>query len=377
MKAGAFDYLAKPVDRDLLATTVRRAVHLRRMRDESRHFRESVLDDVLAHPDAFADIITMNRQMRSIFQYIESIAVSPEPVLITGETGVGKELVATAIHRLSGRPGSLVTVNVAGLDDHVFSDTLFGHRKGAFTGAVEYRAGLIEKAEGGTLLLDEIGDLRNETQVKLLRMLQEGEYFPLGADTVQHSDARIIATTNCDVAALQAQGRFRKDLYYRLHAHHIQLPPLRNRLEDIPCLVQHFLQEAAESMGRKVPTIPPDLKTLLQSYRFPGNIRELRAMIYDAVSSHKSHILSLQRFQDHMQDNRESGTLPDNCRARLESAEVPFPTLREANSQLVLAAMKRANGNQSIAARLLGISQPALSARLKKMKTRNPEDKSI
>jgi len=154
-------------------------------------------------------------------------------VLITGETGVGKELVAKALYRLSGRKGEFVPVNVAGLDDNVFADTLFGHRKGAFTGADQARSGLVEQATGGTLFLDEIGDLSAASQVKLLRLLQDGEYFPLGSDVAKRSDARVVVATNQDLQHLQDPGRFRKDLYYRLCAHHVHIPPLRERCEDL------------------------------------------------------------------------------------------------------------------------------------------------
>ncbi len=184
---------------------------------------------------AFTEIITQDRALFAIFRYLEVVAPSPQPVLITGETGTGKELIARALHRLSQRPGELVAVNVAGLDDTLFSDTLFGHARGAYTGADRPREGLVAGAAGGTLFLDEIGDLTVPSQVKLLRLLQDGAYYPLGADRSRQSRARIVVATNCDVAQAVAAGAFRKDLYYRLRTHQLQLPPLRRRTARATC----------------------------------------------------------------------------------------------------------------------------------------------
>ena len=189
--------------------------------------------------------------MSSIFQYCEVVAKSQQPVIIIGETGVGKELIAKAIHDLSGLRGKFVPVNVAGLDDNMFSDTLFGHKKGAFTGADQTRSGLIAQASGGTLFLDEIGDLAELSQVKLLRLLQEQEYYPVGSDIPMVSDARIIAATNRDLRKLTEAGKFRNDLYFRLCAHQVHIPPLRERLDDIPVLLDHFLDEAAKTFKKK------------------------------------------------------------------------------------------------------------------------------
>ena len=213
MKSGAFDYMVKPVEKSRLISGVKRAIEIRELQRENRLLKARVLSDQLQHPEAFSEIVTRHGTMRSIFQYIEAISISPQPVLITGETGVGKELVARAIHTLSNRKGNFVPVNVAGLDDNVFADTLFGHNKGAFTGADQPRSGLIEQASGGTLFLDEIGDLHPTSQVKLLRLLQDGEFFPLGADIAKHSDARVVVATNQNLQTLQESGKFRKDLY--------------------------------------------------------------------------------------------------------------------------------------------------------------------
>jgi DNA-binding NtrC family response regulator len=310
--------------------------------------------------------------MLSIFQYIESIAPTSQPVLIRGETGVGKELIAKSIHALSGLKGGFVAVNVAGLDDNVFSDTLFGHVKGAFTGADRDRSGLIEKAAGGTLFLDEIGDLSATSQVKLLRLLQEREYFPLGSDEPKKTDARILASTHEDLRQLEERGSFRKDLNYRLNTHQILVPPLRERLDDIPMLVAFFLENASKELDKAKPAVPAELCPLLKTYAFPGNVRELQSLIFDAVSRHKSRVLSLEGFKSHMKLSQDhpSGTPFLNGERAVAPLVIPgrFPTIRQATGWLVEEAMKRAGGNQSIAAGMLGISQQALSKRLQKKK---------
>ena len=242
-------------------------------------------------------MVTGNKKMRAIFQYVEVVAGTRQPIMITGETGVGKELVARAIHQLSGRKGDYVALNVAGLDDMMFSDTLFGHKKGAFTGADQAREGFIARAAGGTLFLDEIGDLNESSQIKLLRLLQEHEYYPVGSDIVSKSDARIVLATNRDLQKMIAAGKFRNDLYYRLCAHQIHIPPLRERLDDIPQLLDHFLATSAAMVNKKKPTPPPELAVLLSIYQFPGNMRELEALVFDAVARHASGILSMESFR--------------------------------------------------------------------------------
>ena len=370
MQYGAFDYILKPVEQSRLIGGVRRAVELRELQRENQLLKAHVLSNKLEKPEAFADIITVSTGMRAIFQYIEAIANSPRPVLITGETGVGKELVAKAVHTLSNRKGSFVPVNVAGLDDHVFADTLFGHKKGAFTDAREARGGLIEQAAGGTLFLDEIGDLSTTSQVKLLRLLQEGEFFPLGSDVAKRSDARIVVATNQDLAGLQSSGQFRKDLYYRLCDHQIQIPPLRERREDLPVLVAHFLEKASKTLEKKKPTPPPELITLLSTYHFPGNIRELESMIFDAVSSHTSGKLSMKLPKAIISRTRsDSGADPahsSDAKGTLIRFSQQLPTLKQIEQLLIDEALKRSNGNQSIAALSLGISRQALNKRLKK-----------
>lgn len=369
MRAGAFDYIVKPVERSRLVASVKTALELRELQRQNQLLRAHVLSDQLADPEPFAEIITTSKMMRSIFQYIEAIANSPQPVLLTGETGVGKELAARAIHTVSGRQGAFIAINVAGLDDNVFADTLFGHRKGAFTGADQTRNGMVEKAEEGTLFLDEIGDLSPASQVKLLRFLQDGEFFPLGSDVAKRSNARVVVATNQELETLKDSGKFRKDLYYRLRIHQVHIPPLRERKEDLPLLLDHFLEKTAKTLGKKKPTPPNELITLLGAYHFPGNIRELESVIFDAISKHVSGKLSMEVFKSYISE-QQPALKPDSKGLPLDdSAPISFseklPTLKQAELLLIAEALKRSGGNQAIAAMYLGISRQALNRRLR------------
>jgi DNA-binding NtrC family response regulator len=367
MKSGAFDYMVKPVEKSRLISGVKRAIEIRELQRENRLLKAHVLSDQLEHPEAFKEIVTNSVSMRSIFQYVEAISISPQPVLITGETGVGKELVAKSIHNLSKRQGAFVPVNVAGLDDNVFADTLFGHRKGAFTGADQPRSGLIEQASGGTLFLDEIGDLSPASQVKLLRLLQDGEFFPLGSDVAKRSDARIVVATNQNLQALQESGKFRKDLYYRLGAHHIHLPPLRDRYEDLPILVNHFLDKASKTLGKEKSTSPEELFSLLATYPFPGNVRELESMIFDAVTSCKSEKLSLEPFRSYIRHSEpvaKTGTTvqpiaPSSLKEKIDTIS------QITEKQMIIDALNKTNRNRTKAAKLLGISRRTLQNKIK------------
>lgn len=371
MKNGVFDYILKPVEKSRLLGAIKRALELGDIRRENRMLKQALLKNKLEQPDAFSEIVTQSPVMKSIFQYIEAIAATFLPVLISGETGVGKELVANAVHRLSGRKGQFVPINVAGLDDTLFSDALFGHKKGAFTGAEMDRKGLIEQAAEGTLFLDEIGELSIESQVKLLRFLQEGKYYPLGSDIAKVADVRIVAATNQNLDTLQANGKFRKDLFYRLKSHQVFIPPLRKRPDDIPLLVEHFLEKAATQLNKVKPTAPRELYTLLKTYHFPGNIRELEGIVYDAVSQHKSGVLSMAPFRKNIagqpdeSDVFETDTVenPNNISEKI-SFHDQLPTLKEVEKGLIDEALKRAEGNQTIAARLIGMSRKALNNRL-------------
>ncbi|RNC68450.1 MAG: sigma-54-dependent Fis family transcriptional regulator [Desulfuromonadales bacterium] len=367
MKLGAFDYFVKTDEEDRLVGGVLRAIRMQELQHEVRTMSDRVLSRDLQHPEAFIDIVTSDRSMHDIFTYVEAVAPSHQPLLITGESGVGKELFARAVHALSRCSGPLVAVNVAGLDDTVFADTLFGHVRGAYTGADQARPGMIEQAGSGTLFLDEIGDLSIASQVKLLRLLQEGEYFPLGSDRPKRMNARIVVATHCNLAAKEAAGTFRRDLYYRLCTHHIHVPALRERPGDIPLLLDYFLGEAAKSLGKRKPTPPKELPQILSTYSFPGNVRELRGMVYNAVSLHKERILSMDSFLKAMGHSRTEQAIPAENQNPFRSFE-RLPTFVEAAELLVDEAISRANGVQAIAARLLGISPPALNKRLKMLR---------
>ena len=367
MKLGAFDYYVKTTEVDRILNGIERALELSRLQEENRLLRDRFLDDEIEHAEVFAGIRSKNKKMRSIFQYVEAIASGQEPVLILGESGVGKELIARAIHQIGNIDGPWVAVNAAGLDDNVFSDTLFGHVKGAYTGADQAREGVIEQAAGGVLFLDEIGDLSTASQVKLLRLLQEGEYYPLGSDKPKQHNTRFVFATNRDLDKMQQQGEFRTDLYYRLNSYRINLPPLRQRLEDIPLLLDKFIREACESQGCEAPAPDPQLIPLLQSYGFPGNARELRAMVFEAVSLCKSATLGVSSFEKVIGKSASTNLAPP---PDTEDGTVQFPatlpTLKEAADLLVAEAMLRSGNNQTRAAKLLGISRPALSKRLSK-----------
>ena len=371
MKMGAFEYLVKPINGDRLIITVSRAIAYRELERENRSLKKKLLARVVENPEAFSDIITQDPIIKGIFQYIEAIATSPKPVLITGETGVGKELFARTIHALSGRRGPFVATNVAGLDDTLFTDTLFGHTKGAYTGAESRRSGLVEKASGGTFLLDEIGDLSPASQIKLLRLLQECEYFPIGEDLPRQADTRILATTNRDILPLKEKGLFRNDLFYRFCTHRIVIPPLRERPCDLPLLLEHFLEKAARLLGKKKPATPPELIVLLETYHFPGNVRELEAMVFDAMSLHEKGVMSMDVFKRHI----SGGSVCPRNETGLENSSLGssvvfpdrLPSIKEMSLVLVDEAMRRSKGNIPIAAALLKISHQALRKRLKKI----------
>ena len=366
IKLGASEYLVKPLERSRLVATVRRCMEKRRLEKEVDVLSRRLQSLELRNPEAFSEIVTCSRLMLAKLRYVEAIAGDMNPVLITGESGVGKELVARAVHRLSGRQGSIVCENVAGLDDTMFADTLFGHRKGAFTGAEGVRKGLVEEAAGGTLFLDEIGDMSVNSQVKLLRFIEEKEYRPLGSDSVKVSDARVVIATNVDLATRLEEGRFREDLFFRL-THRVEIPPLRDRPEDLPLLIENFAKQAAEAHGKEKPPVPRELTALLGAYSFPGNIRELKNMVAEALSRSEPGTLSLSYFREYIRES--SGRLGGvNGRARAAGAALSgeIPTLRESESVLISEALRKTGGNQNLAARLLGLSPSALSRRLKK-----------
>jgi DNA-binding NtrC family response regulator len=367
MKQGAFDYIVKTAEEERIINIVLHAIRIIEMQRENRAISRSFFSDSLLAPDAFSGIITASHLMHSIFRYIEAVAKSPQPLLITGDSGVGKGLLAEAVHKLSGCSGEFIAVNVGGLDDAMFSDTLFGHVKGAFTGAEQARGGLIEKASGGTLFLDEIGDLSSISQVKLLQLLQEGDYYPLGSDQPKRLRARVIASTHQNLETKLVEGQFRKDLYYRLKSHYVHVPALRERREDVFALFDHFTDEACKDISKPKPRISPKILPLFNIYHFPGNVRELRSMIFDAIARCTGDTLLPEHFVMLNKTTIRSDSKKMFSAGELFDSVHELPTIEEAVRLLIHTAMKRAKGNQSAAARLLGISQPALSKRIKHM----------
>ncbi len=365
MKAGAFDYVPKSAESARLIASLEHALMIGRLLDDNKALRESLLSNDGKAAGFFESIITRDRKMADIFRYITAIARSDKPILITGESGTGKELFAAAVHAASGRSGELVTVNIAGLDDAMFSDTLFGHKRGAFTGADSDRPGLIERAGGGTLFLDEIGDLPQQSQVKILRLIEQRKYYPLGADLTRSSDALIVAATNKNLEAACAASTFRQDLYYRLETHRIRLPPLRERLGDLPVLVDAFTARAADKFRKAVPGIPPELYDLLGTYDFPGNVRELESMVFDAVGRADGRMLSLESFKSKVFRTAGKATVATIPGISPFASLPSLPTLDEAVNGLINEALRRAGGNQGVAAGLLGLSRTALNRRLK------------
>lgn len=378
MKQGAFDYLLKPVEFELMVKTLRKALEWKTLSDQFHDLKDHLVDNKLDSPGAFAAIVTRSPKMRSLFQYLEVVARSSQPILITGESGTGKELIARSIYSLSGCSGELVSVNLAGLDDATFSDTLFGHKRGAFTGAEQMREGLVAKATGGLLFLDEIGDMGELSQIKLLRLIQEREFYPVGSDTPRRCEARIVCASNKDIKKMVAAGTFRNDLYYRLNVHHVSLPPLRERKEDLPLLLQHFINDSAENLGTKPPAYPLELLELLSTYHFPGNIRELQGMVSDAVARQRSKMLSLEPFRNTIAKGQAGQNAPTLATGDTPSGQNilqavwgHFPTLNEAEEFIIDTALDIAKGNQGIAATMLGLKRQTLNMRLKARKARS------
>jgi DNA-binding NtrC family response regulator len=367
IKQGAFDYLTKPIDVNRLLSGISKAFQLNELATQNRKLKEYLLGNTLLRPDFFEEILTANPRMQAIFKIVETMAGTYNPVLVTGETGVGKELIARAVHRSSGLSGRFVALNAAGLGDMMFADTLFGHKKGAFTGAHEHREGLIAKAQGGTLFLDEIGDLGLDSQMKLLRLLQEREYYRLGSDALIKSDARIIAASNCDFEAMMASGKFRRDLYHRLRNHHIHIPPLRERREDIALLIDTFLLSTANACNRPVPDISRQARDLLEAYDYPGNVRELKHLIEQAVACNHGPTLDVSDFigleagddvpRRDLRVLREGGF-------RLQARFDAFPSMDVVEHLIIEEALRLTEGNKTLAADLLGISRPTLNRKL-------------
>jgi two-component system, NtrC family, response regulator AtoC len=279
LKAGADDFLTKPLDLEHLRLSVSRALETRRLRREVMRFRE------LVARDGFHGMIGRSRAMRVLFDQVRSLARGHGPVLVVGESGVGKELVARAIHAESERSaGPFVAVNCAGIPETLLESEFFGHTKGAFTGAGAARKGLFEEADGGTLLLDEIGEMPASLQAKLLRVLQDGRFRPVGGSRERRVDVRVVAATNQDLESAMREGRFREDLYFRLETFVLRVPPLRERGGDLELLAAHFLQRFSVQLGKPVRGFSADALALIRRHPFPGNVRELQNAVERAVT---------------------------------------------------------------------------------------------
>ncbi len=354
MKEGAYDYIMKPFSREEFLHIVKNAVDHYRLKEENRRLRK----DLSGRYD-FSSIIGGSPAMSRVFELMEKALDNDVTVLITGESGTGKELVARAIHYNGPRAGRpFVVVNCAAVPASLIESELFGHVKGAFTGAHRDRTGKFEAADGGTIFLDEIGDLETGLQAKLLRVLQEGELERVGEGTPRPVDVRVIAATNRDIEAMVREGTFREDLYYRISVFPIDVPPLRERTGDIPLLVGHFTDRFGASAGRPV-SVHPDALRSLSGYEWPGNVRELQNVIERAVLlAGDGEILPGHLLESIARSEPAAGsrfTLPEDG-VRLEELE----------RDLIRQALERAGGNKSKAARLLGISRPTLLYRLEK-----------
>ena len=358
VQAGAADFLAKPVHGELLVSRVRRALEQCALRTEASELRERWQDPTPRNPAAFADILTHDPAMRRIFAYLEVVAPSSEPVLITGETGTGKELAARALHTCSRRRGPFVAVSVAGLDETLFSDTLFGHVRGAYTGSEGARRGAMERAAGGTIFLDEIGDLSEPSQLKLLRVLQEREFHPLGSDQPVPLRARVVAATHRPKATL------RPDLYYRLRGYQVRMPPLRERPADLAPLLEHFVAQAATDLRRAPPKVGAGLVRGLRSYPFPGNVRELRALAFHGVAM-AGRSLELRDVTHLMEGGHTPGDdLPELGRVLSDDE---MTELRRRNILRALEQTRWRVSGPGGAAELLGVAPTTLASRIKRL----------
>ncbi|MBF0450302.1 MAG: sigma-54-dependent Fis family transcriptional regulator [Candidatus Magnetomorum sp.] len=375
MKHGAFDYIIKPVEQNRMIHVIRHAIEAHELRSINQDLQNKLLNLPISNHQAFSNIITQNRKMLAIINYIESISQSSRPVFLSGESGSGKTTLAKAAHEVTRSQCPIYCVDAAKLDDYAFSETLFGQHFHFMNSADGIQKGLVEKAQNGSLLIQNIDHLSLISQNKLLRLMKDNEYIPLGADKKYKSTVRIIVTGNTDLKNMEENGRFRKDLIYQLTHHHIQVPPLRERIDDIPLLIHHFIENAAIQYQKKIPTPPKELATLLETYPFPGNVRELKELIFEAVQQHKNGILSTQVFRRtlstsrHCHKNTLFSDLKESAFGMVTFSKI-LPTLKQTSWLVIAEAMRRAKGNQSIASHLLGISQQALSKRLQNMEAK-------
>ncbi|MEJ5347823.1 MAG: sigma-54 dependent transcriptional regulator [Desulfosoma sp.] len=362
LKAGAYDYLTKPLDFDALRLTLNRALEHMQLRTENEELREQLAK--LRLPE----IIGKSTAMQRLVELLALVAPSEATVLITGESGTGKGLVARAIHANSPRShGPLVEVNCAAIPENLMESELFGHDKGAFTGADKPRRGRFAQADGGSIFLDEVGELSLPMQAKLLRVLQDGHIQRVGSDQTIAVDVRILAATNRDLQRMTQEGTFREDLYYRLNVVAVEVPPLRERKEDIPLLVEHFIKTFASKNKRAVRGITPRAMDLLVRYDWPGNVRELENVMERAVILLRGEYLTEAELPLHLQRTAASVPLTPQRQGDHEDEDpAPSMTLAEMERRLIEQVLEETGGNKSEAARRLGITRRTLKLKLKK-----------
>jgi len=352
MKLGAYDYLVKPFDPDELVLRLRKAARERALRNGAEADRRTSEERV--------ELIGRSPAILEAARLIEKAAVTPATILLTGESGTGKEVAARLAHQASRRSGPFIAVNLGAIPETLVESELFGHEKGAFTGADFRRQGFFELAQGGTLFLDEIGDLPLHLQVKLLRALQERKIQRLGGNQAIPVDARILAATNRDLEALVRQGRFREDLYYRINVIRIVLPPLRDRSGDIAMLAEFFLRKLALGMGRHVDGLSPQALKLLEGHSYPGNVRELQNAMERALILSEKPVLQAEDFH-FFAPASPAGGFGESA----EDDRGPAVTLAELERRAILAALERNSGRREQSARELGITRRTLLTKLK------------
>ena len=361
MKAGAADYVLKPFSLEEIQLVIRKELDVHRLREENLSLREA-----LGWRYEFKNIVGRSPKMQEVLSIVERVAPTNSTVLLGGESGVGKDLIARAMHQHSRRAsGPFVKINCTAIPENLLESELFGYEKGAFTGAISSKPGKFELADKGTIFLDEIGDVPSATQVKLLRVLQEREFEHLGGTKTLKVDVRLVAATNRDLRAALEQGTFREDLYYRLNVVPISIPPLREHKEDIPYLVDHFIERFARESGKQISGITPAALKLLVDFHWPGNVRELENIIERASAFAEGATLDVKDIRLDLSPRFTTGD------SAATGAEVPFPpdgmTLEQYEDEIIREALRRAGGNKSQAARLLGLSRNALRYRLSRM----------
>jgi DNA-binding NtrC family response regulator len=366
MKAGASDYVLKPFSLEEMKLIVRKELDVHNLREENRSLREA-----LGKRYEYKNIVAHSAKMQEVLATVERVAPTNSTVLLGGESGAGKDLIARAIHQHSRRAsGPFVKINCTAIPENLLESELFGYEKGAFTGAVSSKPGKFELADKGTIFLDEIGDVPGTIQVKLLRVLQDREFERLGGTKTLKVDVRVVAATNQDLRAALEQGSFREDLYYRLNVVPINIPPLRERKEDIPYLVDHFIERFARGSGKAIRGITPAAQKSLMEFHWPGNVRELENIIERAVALSAGDMLDVADIRLDLSPSRPAGG--DVASAAMSVGGAPaFPpsgvTLEQFEDDIIKEALRRAGGNKSQAARLLGLSRNALRYRLSKM----------